>query len=286
MTRRHYLLLAAGIAFVLAGTVAGAGLGPPRTLPAQWSFGRGPTVVLVHGLGSGTAHWLPVARRLAARHRVALVELPGHGLAPMPRPLTLDRAAAALDRALEQIGGEPVVLVGHSLGGLVAARAALARPQRVAGLVLVEAALSPQFSAAEAAALRRALDADPAGALRAAWVSFGRDSAQGERLWAETSRHDPRMLRAWIEVALREDLSEAAAGLRMPVLAAVSARTWPRGEAWGPTARALGLTNVATLTVERFDDCGHFVMLDRPDALADRIAAFVRAVRGEPVAHR
>jgi pimeloyl-ACP methyl ester carboxylesterase len=271
---------------VLAGAVAGARLAGAPATAAHWSFGRGPTVVLVHGLGSRIEHWLPVARRLALTHRVALVELPGHGVTPLPRPLTLDGVAISLERALGELGPAPVLLVGHSLGGLVAARAALNRPDRVSGLVLVDAALAPQFRAEEAAALRRALDGNPRAVLREAYRAFGRDSAQGEWLWEEASTNDPAMLRAWIELALEADLSDAVGALSVPVLAVVSDRTWPPGEPWGSTARALGITRVPRLKVERFERCGHFVMLDRPDALAARIERFGRTIRGEPIAHR
>ena len=52
----------------------------------------------------------------------------------MPEPFSLDQAAAALDAALASRGPEPVVLVGHSLGGLVCAAEAIQHPQRVRAL--------------------------------------------------------------------------------------------------------------------------------------------------------
>jgi pimeloyl-ACP methyl ester carboxylesterase len=285
MTRRIVLLFAT-LALVLAGGVVATRFARARAAAAHWSFGRGPTVVLVHGLGSGIEHWLPVARRLARTHRVTFVELPGHGLTPLPEPLTVDGAARSLVRALEDLSHEPVLLVGHSLGGLVAARVALDRPDRVTGLVLVDASLAPLADPEDASALRAALDRDPRGVLRDAFLGFGRDSAQGEKLWAGAAANDPAMLRAWVELALVADLSGRVSGLRVPALAVVSERTWPAGEPWGPTARALGVALVPRLQVARFEDCGHFLMLDRPEALAERIARFGRSARGEPVAAR
>src|SRR5258708_6830430 len=101
---------------------------PARGPVLLGSFGRGSTIVLVHGLGSGAGDWMPAGRALAPDHRVALGELPGHGAADMPISLTLAGAAEGLDRALASEGREPVVLVGHSVGGLVAMAEALHAP--------------------------------------------------------------------------------------------------------------------------------------------------------------
>jgi pimeloyl-ACP methyl ester carboxylesterase len=101
--------------------------------------GRGPTILLLHGLTDSADSWRPVLAELAARDRHAVaVDLPGHGRAePLGRP-----AFAAIDRftdaLIDRYATEgPVVLVGNSLGGLAALRAAT-RPERpllaVAGL--------------------------------------------------------------------------------------------------------------------------------------------------------
>jgi hypothetical protein len=70
------------------------------------------------------------------------------------------------------------------------------------------------------------------------------------------------------------DLSKEAAGLTMPVLAVLSARSWEPGETWTHAATALGYTSVPHLKGIRFDDCGHFLMLDAPERLASTIRRF------------
>jgi pimeloyl-ACP methyl ester carboxylesterase len=244
---------------------------PPPGSSLLGAMGRGPTVVLVHGLGSSARHWFPLARDLARDHRVAFVELPGHGLAPMSLPFTLEQAALALDRALAEESREPVVLVGHSAGGLVAAAEALRAPWRVRALVLVESALAPQLPAAERAAFLDSLDRDWEATLRDVYRGFGRDSLQGEALWAEASHVERARMRAWIPVALSADLSAAVAGLAMPVLAVLAPHSWQAGETWEQAARALGYSRIRRLEAERVEDCGHFVMLDQPARLAAAI---------------
>ena len=253
---------------------------PPPSTAALGAMGHGPTVVLVHGLGSDYDDWLPVARDLARDHRVVFVELPGHGLAPMVTPFALEQATLALDRAIAEQAHDPVVLVGHSVGGLVATAEALHAPERVRGLVLVETALAPQVSRAEADTLIAEFDRDWEGTLHAVYSSFGRDSLQGERLWERASQVERQNLRAWIPVALTTDLTNEAAGLAMPVLAVLAPRSWEADETWEHAAKALGYARVPRLRGMRIENCGHFVMLDRPRRLAEAIRRFSSNVDG------
>lgn len=250
------------------------------------AFGHGSTVVLVHGLGSRPGHWLPTARLLARHHRVVLVELPGHGIGAMPEPFSLDGATASLDAALRSVSREPVVLVGHSIGGLVAASEALEHPERVSRLVLVETALRPQVEGDERAQMLQALATNYRGVLHSAYVSFGRDSAQGESLYACAAELDSTAIARWIRLAVTADLSRRAASLRVPVLAVLAERSWPPGEAWPVTSEALGLTRIPRLEPMRIAGCGHFVMLDRPAELAAAIERFIAGREAGAVARR
>src|SRR5258706_198106 len=131
--RRHLLHVGITLAVVLTILASARGVGPAQP-PFHAAFGHGPTIALVHGLGSRPEHWLKTARLLARDHRVVLIELPGHGDSPMADPLSLDRAADVLDAALAADSRESVVLVGHSIGGLVCAAEALRHPARVRAL--------------------------------------------------------------------------------------------------------------------------------------------------------
>ena len=259
---------------------------PPRRTVALGSMGHGPAVVLVHGLGSGAEHWLSVARNLARDHRVVFVELPGHGVAEMPGALTVDGAAEGLDRAIAAECDEPVVLVGHSVGGLVAMAEALRSPQRVRALVLVETALRPQVSDGERDGLLAALDRDYRGTLRANYSAFGRDSVQGAALFASAARLDSVAMRSWIRFAVTADLSGRAAALRMPLLVVLSDRSWPDGQAWAACADTLGYAGSHDVTPVRVPGVGHFIMLDRPALLADLIRRFARGTGAPTLAMR
>jgi pimeloyl-ACP methyl ester carboxylesterase len=279
LSLRVRVLAIAALALVLFGARALS----PSPAPLAAAFGHGPAIVLLRGLGSDTERWLPTARILARRHRVVFVDLPGHGVSAMSQPFSLERATRALDLALARASREPVVLVGHSLGGLVAAAEACARPGRVRALVLIETALRPQVEGAERRVALAALERDYPGTLRQVYGAFGRDSAQGEELYRHAAALDSAVVKPWLRLAFATDLSARVARLQCPVLVVLAPRSWPKGEPWVETAAALGFGSVPRVRAVRVDSCGHFVMLDRPDELARLIGRFVAAPDGGPV---
>jgi pimeloyl-ACP methyl ester carboxylesterase len=102
--------------------------------------GRGPAIVLVHGLGGFAESWRGTIDVLSRRADVLAVDLPGFGLSAKPRGrYDLDFFTRALHGFLAAVGVEQASLVGHSLGGAVAVAYALTHPARVDRLALVSA---------------------------------------------------------------------------------------------------------------------------------------------------
>ena len=106
--------------------------------------GRGTTpIVLLHGIGSNARSFEPLMRAFQARCRALAWDAPGYGESE-PLPVAWPDAsdyAAALRRLLEHLAVSRCVLVGHSLGALIAACFALEAPDRIAALVLASPAL-------------------------------------------------------------------------------------------------------------------------------------------------
>lgn len=103
--------------------------------------GRGPSLVLIHGLGSSATAWTELAPLLARRRRVLVPDLPGHGRsAPLPEVRGIESYADHVALLAERVAMLPAAVVGHSLGGVVALRVALRRPDGVSALALVAAA--------------------------------------------------------------------------------------------------------------------------------------------------
>jgi pimeloyl-ACP methyl ester carboxylesterase len=117
-------------------------LGLPPASP-----GADPAVVLIHG-ASGNLEDMRFAlgERLASSHRVILIDRPGHGWSSRPESddyASPARQAELVAGALEQLGVQRAILIGHSWGGACATAYALAFPNRTAGLVLLSAVTHP-----------------------------------------------------------------------------------------------------------------------------------------------
>ncbi|MEL7939366.1 MULTISPECIES: alpha/beta fold hydrolase [Pseudomonas] len=101
-----------------------------------------PALVLLHGIGSGAASWLPLAQRLKDRARIIAWDAPGYGEST-PLAEAAPRAEAYMGRLrelLDALGVRRCLLLGHSLGAMAALALANIEPQRVARLVLLSPA--------------------------------------------------------------------------------------------------------------------------------------------------
>ena len=101
-----------------------------------------PTVVLVHGLGGSHLNWDLLAPLLRPHARVLALDLPGFGRSePGERRTTVHDNVVVLDRFLTDVAGTPAVLVGNSMGGMISILESSAAPEKVSGLVLLDAAV-------------------------------------------------------------------------------------------------------------------------------------------------
>lgn len=105
---------------------------------AYLKVGQGPALLLIHGIGSRHETWLPVIDELAKNHTVIAPDLLGHGQSAKPRAdYSIGGYANGMRDLLTVLGIERVTVVGHSLGGGVAAQFAYQFPQRTERIVLV-----------------------------------------------------------------------------------------------------------------------------------------------------
>ena len=95
--------------------------------------------MLLHGPGEFAASWMRVIPELAEAHRVVAPDLPGHGASGLSaEPLDTAGVIAWLGELIERTCPSPPALVGHLLGGAIAARFAIDHPDRLGRLVLVD----------------------------------------------------------------------------------------------------------------------------------------------------
>jgi pimeloyl-ACP methyl ester carboxylesterase len=103
--------------------------------------GSGPVVILLHGLGGNTTNWAPTISPLAQKYRVIVPDQIGFGKSDKPMlNYRVSTLVDFLDGFYKQVGVQKATLVGNSLGGFTAAAFALAHPDKVDKLVLVDAA--------------------------------------------------------------------------------------------------------------------------------------------------
>jgi len=118
---------------------------------AAWRGGAGPSLVLIHGVGLNGDAWYAMLPELVSRFTVTVIDMPGHGESNPIRDAkqpTLDDFTSRIADALELYDG-PSVVVGHSMGALVAMQLAVQVPHLVSGAV----PLNSIFRRANAAAI-------------------------------------------------------------------------------------------------------------------------------------
>jgi pimeloyl-ACP methyl ester carboxylesterase len=264
-----------------------------RGTPLRYAVGgSGPPLGLVHGLGGTYANWLRVAPALAERHRVVVPDLPGHGgSAPLPAAPTVDVFADAVLAVLEAEDALPAPLVGHSLGGLVALRAAVRRPDAVRGLVLAAAAgISSATRAAEATLTAMAL-VQPGrliAPMRGRWsrsrtlrrLAFGWWGA------ADPAGLDPEMAEAFL-AGPAEHTDTASAGRALLAsdprgdldrVACPALCLWGASDNWVPVADGMEYARRLRAPFRTIAGCGHLLIGERPDACLAAIDEFLAAL--------
>jgi pimeloyl-ACP methyl ester carboxylesterase len=114
------------------------------SIPAFTTLGAGATVLMLHGIGGGHLAFAPQVETLASQgYRAVAWDMPGYGHSAPIEPYTFMGLAQSCIRLIESLQCGTVVLVGHSMGGMVAQEVVARRPELVNRLVLC--GTSPSF---------------------------------------------------------------------------------------------------------------------------------------------
>jgi pimeloyl-ACP methyl ester carboxylesterase len=248
-------------------------------------FGRGPTVVLVHGLGSGRMQWMPTARKLLAGYHVVMVDLPGHGESPMPDPFTLDAAASALDQVLARQNADSTIVVGQGVGGSIAVLAAQAHPERVRGVVAIDASLISPFNAIPdqqkkyfADYLTSATNEQFAEIMKQSFSRQVRDSSQALEVTARAALVPRANMAAYLKDLIYFDASKPMKDFKRPLLYVGSSKAWSDTTRWATLAKERGYDYATGVLTRRIANSGSQIASDQPDSLAAAIDAFAKQV--------
>lgn len=252
--------------------------------------GAGPDLVLLHGWALHGGSWGPWLDRLAASHRLHLVDLPGHGRSPWPEQA---RSLADLASAVSPHVPAGGAILGWSLGGLVALELARQRGVDVAALVLV--ATTPRFlkrddwaSGMEPATLQ-GFAAGLAGDYRRTIANFLALQTWGDEhatdalrsLRATLAAHgepDPRALVAGLGILRDVDLRDSLPQVTAPTLVIA-------GEHDRITPAEAGRELAARLPCARYRQiakAGHAPFLSHADEVTREVESFLSSVLRTP----
>lgn len=234
---------------------------------------RGLPVVFIHGNGGSSEQWrAQLAHYRNSGRRAVAIDLPGFGKsrAPANGDVSLDAMAAAIDSAVKAIHLDRFVIVGHSYGGAVVAKYAATHPEKVAGVVYLDAAATAvTLTQQQRDQFTAGLRADKMRVVRVWFAPMLKPSSDRVRdeVFASVERtaidpfigalsslgaYDPKTL---VNAYRGPRLAIAAADIESP---AAFQKQFPEIEA------------------VRIAGAGHWVMLDKPDEVNSALDAFLR----------
>lgn len=240
------------------------------------------TLLFLHGVGGGRAAWdRQVPYFSALGHRTHAWDQPGYGGSALVEPYDLEQVCGALRRLIESLGGEPAVLVGHSMGGMIAQEAYARFPRLVKALVL--GFTSPSFGGGSRefvekfiAARIAPLDAGEGMAQIAARLmptmrgakSLPEGLAQAERIM---SGIPPATYRKAVQLLTTFDRREQLPGIGVPALliAGSDDRTAPAPVLERMAQKIPGAEYVL------LQGCGHLGPLDQPGEFNQALRGFL-----------
>jgi len=242
---------------------------------------KGPPLIFIPGLASGTWTWKADADRLAKSHVVYLLALPGFDGRPAIPGTTLESLQADLQKLIESRHIRKPVLIGHSLGGTLSLAFAADHPDLIAGVVAVEGL--PVFPGSENVPDRAPLaqgaraqveNQTPAQFAQYQQIYMARfgviDEARAKTLAELSSRSDPHAVADFAAQILLLDLRPKLKSIQVPVTEispfyAQDFAAMGMDEAGKSNYYRLLLSGIGKLDVVSISPARHFVMFDQPE---------------------
>jgi len=247
----------------LAYTLAGAGA---------------PALVFIHGWMCDQSFWAAQIPAFAATHTVVTLDLAGHGLSGMERPgWPLLAFGTDVQAVVEQLGLERVILVGHSMGGPVALEAARLMPERVIGVVAVDSLHDAdlKYDPQQIQGLLAAFEKDfvaTCGQFSSSMFVAGANPALVEQVTAAMCDGSPEIATALFRQFIDYDMGKALTAVTAPV-------RFINGAGF-PTDLEINRRYHPDFDGVVMDGVGHFLMMEKPEAFNQLLAAAVAEIGG------
>jgi pimeloyl-ACP methyl ester carboxylesterase len=255
--------------------------------------GGGRPLILIPGLASGSWVWQDTIRAFAPDHAVYVLTLPGFDGRPPAGPAPFASARAAVEELIASRHLDKPVLVGHSLGGILALAVAEDQPAAPGGVVSIDGLpvmpgaedMTPGQRAQFADKTRAQVARQPAALYARQQQAYMRtigvlDMSRADALAQLTARSDPASVGLWSADVLTLDLRPALKTIQAPVLTIVpyfdldSAQQGLTPAAKADYYRAL-MEGTPKLQVVTVAPARHFAMFDQPQAVTAAIRTFL-----------
>jgi pimeloyl-ACP methyl ester carboxylesterase len=253
----------------------------------------GRPLILIPGLASGSWVWQDTIRAFAPGHAVYVLTLPGFDGRPPAGPAPFAAARAAVEELIASRHLDHPVIVGHSLGGILALAVAEDRPALVGGIVSIDGLpvmpgaedMTPQQRAQFAEKMRVQVGNQPPARFAEQQQGYMRtigvmDMSRADALAQLTARSDPASVGAWSADVLTLDLRPGLKAIQAPVLTIVpyldldSNQQGLTPAAKADYYRAL-MEGTPKLQVVTVSPARHFAMFDQPQAVVAAIRTFL-----------
>ncbi|MGH9161358.1 MAG: alpha/beta fold hydrolase [Vicinamibacteraceae bacterium] len=245
--------------------------------------GEGPPIVLLHSSGEFAALWMRVVPDLVTTHRVVAPDLPAHGASAAAGVWDLGTTLAWISELIDHTCSSPPVLVGHGLGGAVAARFASNGDARLSGLILVDSfglgplEPEPSFHHAVTRFLEGPTERTRDDLFRQCFVDLDRLREQMGERWEPIAAYAlDRVSTPGMNVALGSLMPLFGAEIPSTDLARIAVPTtliWGRHDLQVPVRIAEAASARYGWPLHVIDDVGDDPAMERPEAFIEALRA-------------
>ncbi len=233
-----------------------------------------PAVVLIHGAGGTHMHWPYNLRRLN-NHRVFAPDLPGHGKSSGLGKQTVDKYAESIVSWMDAVGIDQALMVGHSMGGAIAQTLCLQYPERVTGLVLIGtgAKLSVNQDLLHKFSIPSSTPAAIDLVIKWSWNNT-KDAKLLKKVKEQMLEIRSAVIYGDYLACNKFDLTARVGQIQAPTLIIV-------GENDKMTPLDLNKqleSKIPKAKMSVISECGHMVMLEHPEAVADEVFGFLQTI--------
>jgi pimeloyl-ACP methyl ester carboxylesterase len=257
----------------------------------------GPVLVLLHGSNAALQSWEPWVRELAGRYRLVSLDFPGHGLTGPSVSRTYGGAAyvQVVDDVVRQLGINRFAVAGNSMGGAVAWQYAVAHPEKLTALILVDAAGYPRGGEGRPPLIFRLVRTPGVGEVLSRLPNRGLVESNLKDVIADDSLVTDAMVTQYSELLrragnrqatldrMRAQPADPGAWQRIATIRAPTLILWGDADPWIPVSDAARFAaDIPGARTIIYPGIGHLPQEEVPLQSAADVAAFLASLPARP----